>query len=85
MRSDARKRLYEHSEVRSILEDEIAGLYHPEFGTEWRDPDGSLWQHVQQARAEAWFEGWKAGVSDTNNFDPWAEENATTPNPYRGE
>ena len=41
------------SDLAAIVQEEVTGLLHPEFGTEWREPDGVIWQAIQQAKAEA--------------------------------
>ncbi len=38
---------------RPIIEAEaLTDALHPEFGTEWQEPDGVIWKAVDQARAE---------------------------------
>lgn len=49
--------------IAEILNDEITGLYHPEFGTEWRE-DGSLFKIVHEAQAAALREA-------ADDWDEW--------------
>lgn len=41
----------------------LADALHPEFGTEWREPDGIIWKAAQQARAEGKAEADAAWVA----------------------
>ena len=45
--------------VINILLDTRTDMFHPEFGTEWREPDGELYK--------AYHEGFLAGVSEGDN------------------
>lgn len=43
---------------KQLTASEVAGevmssALHPEFGTEWREPDGTIWKAIQQATADA--------------------------------
>lgn len=38
--------------IREIVSDALTDALHPEFGTEWREPDGIIWKTVQEALAE---------------------------------
>lgn len=44
---------------------------HPEFGTEWREPDGIIWQAVQQAKEEAYAEGYADAIDHYGCDAPW--------------
>lgn len=35
-----------------IIAEALTDALHPEFGIEWREPDGVIWNAVDQARAE---------------------------------
>jgi hypothetical protein len=39
--------------IKHIVDDLIADMYHPEFGTEWREPDGSLWKITDEIEKRA--------------------------------
>ena len=43
--------------IAEIVRDEIAGRYHPEFGTEWRDPDGGLYKLFHACEQAAFERG----------------------------
>ena len=49
----------------------------------WRREADDLAERVRAARAEAWEEGWQAGMNDMNTYS--ADDNTwvDTPNPYR--
>lgn len=36
-----------------LVSEALTDCLHPEFGTEWREPDGSIWQAIEAARADA--------------------------------
>lgn len=38
--------------VAERVREELTNALHPEFGTEWREPDGIIYQAVQQALTE---------------------------------
>lgn len=39
-------------EAKAYMQDLYADLLHPEFGTEWREPDGVIYKAVEAARQE---------------------------------
>lgn len=79
--------------IAEIVNDEIANRYHPEFGTEWREPDGSLYKIVMQARREVLNEAAdnvrrirensRATGPYSTNFETWLRERAEALAPYR--
>lgn len=38
--------------VQQAAEESLTGALHPEFGTEWREPNGIIWKAIQQVEAE---------------------------------
>ena len=42
-----------------VAEEVLTSALHPEFGYEWRKPDGRIWQALQQARLDAFAEAVK--------------------------
>ena len=62
--------------VRDQVNEALVGALHPEFGTEWREPDGVIYKAVQQARADARREVLaevERRVSDLRKYDEYAE------------
>lgn len=57
------------ADLRPLIQEVITGLLHPEFGTEWRAPDGVIHQAVQQIQAEA--DALRARVRDYENAITW--------------
>jgi hypothetical protein len=63
-------------------EDALTGALHPEFGTEWREPDGVIWKAAQEAKAEAWDEAVRT-AHDLGWLHDFARSDALGRNPYR--
>ena len=72
------EKTYTAYEVKLIIEDAISGAYHPEFGTEWREPDGGLYLLTRDMMRSAWNSGYYDGWNDCTEL---RQENPTK-NPY---
>lgn len=56
--------------------DDFVTLYHPEFGSHWREPEGAGWKLQREAR----HVGWKAGVEDALKI-MWATDYSANDGP----
>jgi hypothetical protein len=45
--------------VKDLVHDVLAGYYHPEFGSAWQEPDGSLYVLFKEAEDAAYQRGLK--------------------------
>lgn len=52
------------NQIADLVHDQIVGMYHPEFGTEWREPDGSLYLLFKRAHEYSKKQGRKQGLQE---------------------
>jgi hypothetical protein len=57
--------------ISDIVQDQLTSVLHPEFGTEWREPDGIIYKAVQQAKADALREAAEAGPHHLGTDGLW--------------
>jgi hypothetical protein len=50
-------KLYTEEQVKAMLSDYYVDLFHPEFGSEWREPDGELAKAFNEGRQVGRNEG----------------------------
>lgn len=57
-------RAWVDARIKERMEEVLTSALHPEFGTEWRKPDGLIYKVVKSAKVEVWEEGYDAGEAD---------------------